>query len=74
MLLSSLLLNMASIVLRRLPLCTCDRSVVFSGPPVSSTNKIDNHDITEILFESGGKHHQTNKQTNKPLHSGAGTS
>ena len=31
-------------------------------PPVSSTNKIDRHDITDILFESGVKHHQTNKQ------------
>ena len=26
---------------------TCDRSVVFSG----STNKIDRHDITEILLK-----------------------
>ena len=26
--------------------------------PVSSTNKIDCHNITEILFESGGKHHK----------------
>ena len=31
---------------------TCDRSVVFSpGPPVSSTNKTDHHDITEILLK-----------------------
>jgi hypothetical protein len=34
------------------------------GPPVSSTNKTDRHDITEIT-ESGIKHHQT-KQTNTP--------
>jgi hypothetical protein len=25
--------------------------VIFSGPPVSSTNKTDRHDITEILLE-----------------------
>jgi len=30
---------------------TCDRSVVFSGTPVSSTNKADRHDITEILLK-----------------------
>ena len=30
---------------------TCDRSVVFSGTPVSSTNKTDRHDITEILLQ-----------------------
>jgi hypothetical protein len=38
--------------------------VVFSGPPVSSTNKTDHHDITEILLKvvlSTIK--QTNKQT-----------
>ena len=29
------------------------------GTPVSSTNKTDHHDITEILFESGVKHHKT---------------
>jgi hypothetical protein len=29
---------------------TCDRSV-------SSTNKTDRHDVTEILFDSGGKYH-----------------
>jgi hypothetical protein len=29
---------------------TCGRSVVFSGYSVSSTNKIDLHDITEILM------------------------
>jgi hypothetical protein len=33
--------------------------------PVSSTNKTDHHDITENIVESGIKHHQTNKQTNK---------
>jgi hypothetical protein len=30
---------------------TGDRSVVFSGTPVSSTNKSDHHDITEILLK-----------------------
>ena len=30
---------------------TCNRSVVFSGTPVSSTNKTDNHDIVEILLK-----------------------
>jgi hypothetical protein len=30
---------------------TCHRSVVFSGPPVSSTNKTDRYDITEILLK-----------------------
>ena len=33
------------------------------NPPVSSTNKSDRHDIAEILFENGVKHHQANKQT-----------
>jgi hypothetical protein len=27
------------------------------GPPVSSTNRIDHYDITEIIVESGVKHH-----------------
>jgi hypothetical protein len=42
---------------------TCDRFVVFSGAPVSSTNKTDCHDIiTEILIvESGIKHHKPNQ-------------
>ena len=30
---------------------TCDRSVDFSGYSVSSTNKTDRHDITEILIK-----------------------
>ena len=30
---------------------TCDRSVVFSGTPVSSTNKTNRHDIAEILLK-----------------------
>ena len=30
---------------------TCDRSMVFPGTPVSSTNKFDRHDITEILLK-----------------------
>jgi hypothetical protein len=34
------------------------------GPPVSSTNKTDRHDIAEILLNVALKHHQTsNKQT-----------
>ena len=35
------------------------------GPLVSSTDKTDRHDITEIfiIVESGIKHHKTNKQT-----------
>ena len=32
------------------------------GPPVSSTNKTDGHDITE----SGVKHHKSNQPTNQP--------
>ena len=32
----------------------------FRGPPVSSTNKTDRHDITEISLN---RHHQTSKQT-----------
>jgi hypothetical protein len=32
-------------------LCNRDRSVVFSGHSVSSTNKTDRHDITEILLK-----------------------
>jgi hypothetical protein len=31
------------------------------GHPVSSTNKTDRHDITEILLKVAGKHHQTNQ-------------
>jgi hypothetical protein len=30
---------------------TCDRSVVFQAIPVSSTNKTDSDDITEILLK-----------------------
>jgi len=31
---------------------TCNRSVIFfSGTPVSSTNKTDHHNITEILLK-----------------------
>ena len=30
---------------------TCDRSVIFSGFSVSSTDKTDRHDITEILLK-----------------------
>jgi hypothetical protein len=31
------------------------------GTPVSSTNKTDRHDTTEILLKSGVKHHKTNQ-------------
>jgi hypothetical protein len=35
-----------------LALCDkCDRSVIFSGIPVSSTNKVDCHNITEIFLK-----------------------
>jgi hypothetical protein len=30
---------------------TCGKLVVFSGTPVSSTNKTDRHDIAEILLK-----------------------
>ena len=40
---------------------TCDRSVVFFCFPVSSTNKTDRHDITEIWLKV---ELNTNKQTN----------
>jgi len=41
---------------------TCDRSVVFSGYSISSTNKTDRHDITEILLKVvlNTINHQTN--------------
>ena len=39
---------------------TCDRSVVFSG---SSTNKIDRHDITEILLTVALNAIKQNKQS-----------
>ena len=39
---------------------TCDRSLVFSGYSVSSTNKIDRHDMAEILLKVALK---TIKQT-----------
>jgi hypothetical protein len=31
------------------------------GPPVSSTDKTDHHDITEIFVESGVKYHKAYK-------------
>ena len=34
----------------------------FPGPPVSSTNKTDRHDIAGNTVESDVKHHQTTKQ------------
>jgi len=30
---------------------TCDRSVVFSGTPVSYTNRTDRYEITKILLK-----------------------
>jgi hypothetical protein len=44
---------------------TCDRSVFSPGPPVSSTNKTDCHDITEILLKMALS---TIKQANKQKH------
>jgi hypothetical protein len=39
------------------------------GPPVSSTNKTDRHDITEILLKVAlNTIKQTNKQTNRLWH------
>jgi hypothetical protein len=38
------------------------------GPPVSSTNKTDHHDITEIFVESGVKHHKAHAITMVPLY------
>ena len=41
------------------------RILIFLGPPVSSTNKTDSHDITEILLKVAlSTIKQTNKQTN----------
>jgi hypothetical protein len=34
------------------------------GTPVSSTKKIDRHDISEILIESAIKEHKPNQPTN----------
>ena len=34
----------------------------FPGPPVSSTNKTDRHDLSGNTVESDVKHHQTTKQ------------
>ena len=46
---------------------TCDQVGGFPpGPPVSSTNKTDRHDITEILLKDGAKHHQTILPSNWP--------
>jgi hypothetical protein len=39
---------------------TCGRSWFSPGSPVSSTNKIDRQDITEILLKVGVKHHNPN--------------
>jgi hypothetical protein len=43
---------------------TCDRSVVFSGTPVSSTKKTDSHDIAEYYY-IGKTHGTTTKTPNK---------
>ena len=51
---------------------TCDKGCqwlltgrwISPGPPVSSTNKTDRHNIYWNIVERGVKHHQTNKQTN----------
>ena len=32
------------------------------GSLISSTNKTDRHDVTELLLRKWPKHHQTNKQ------------
>ena len=43
------------------------RSVFSLGPLVSSTNKTDHHDITEILLKVAlNKHHQTKPSQSKP--------
>ena len=43
---------------------SCDKSMVFSGSSVSSTDKTDRHDITEILLKVAlNTIKQTNKQT-----------
>jgi hypothetical protein len=34
------------------------------GPPVSSTNKADRHDITEIVLKVAVKHQQAKKKHN----------
>ena len=45
---------------------TCDRSVVFSGYSVSSSNKTDCHDVNVIVLKVAlTTSKQTNKQTNK---------
>jgi hypothetical protein len=36
--------------------------------PVSPINKTDCHDITEIIVESGVKHHNTNPQYPRKIH------
>jgi hypothetical protein len=48
---------------------TCDMSVVSPGTPVSSTNKTDHNDITEILLKLALNtiHQPTNQPTNQPL-------
>jgi hypothetical protein len=39
---------------------TCDRSVVFLGDPVSSTNKTDQPRYSWNMMESGVKHYNPN--------------
>ena len=43
--------------------------MVSPGTPVSSTNKIDCHDITEILLKVALKHHNPNPLPFKKLNS-----
>ncbi len=50
------------IVLYILPRKDYRISIISPGPPVSSTNKTDRHDITEILLKVALN---TTKQTNK---------
>jgi hypothetical protein len=42
-------------------------SLLYSpGPLVSSTNKTDHHDMTEILFENGAKHLNITQKVSQP--------
>jgi len=43
--------NSVKIITVKLICNLMDRSVVFPGTPVSSTNKTDRHNITEILLK-----------------------
>ena len=41
----------SSVSFQILTVKTCDRLLVFSKTPISSTNKTDHHDITDILLK-----------------------